>query len=339
MFETFASLIKFGCEGQPAMAETFEKAVMVPFQQVLAQDIEEFSPYVFQIFAQIVSLRPQPLPELYTMLYDGVVQADMWKRTGNIPALNSLLQAFVQKAPAIVGAKGLQPVLGIMHHLVGSKANDHEGLNLFSGLFTNIDAATLDAFLPQVFQIFMQRLMKGRTVKYTHALIKCLSTFISIHSASLFISKMEAAAQGCFQQIMEQVWLPETQKLQSLPERKACGYAMVKLLEDPQVQSNGVLWIAIFSAVMKLIEMPVEKAADDGEDIDFIHQDGYDTAYSKLHFANSSVDVTEKLPDTRQALVSAKDNMAKCMPMIQTLPPDAQTKLSEYFQAAGVRFP
>ena len=88
---------------------------------------------------------------------------------------------------------------------------------------------------------------------------------------------------------------------------------------------------------MKLIEMPVEDKGVD-QDEDFLHQEGYDNTYCKLHFANPASDLASKLPDTRTALVQAKDSLTKGMPAIQQqLPGDAQAKLGEYFQQAGVR--
>ena len=337
MFETVASLIKFGCEADPALAAQFEAVVMPPFQDVLAKDIEEFAPYVFQIFAQIISLRPQPLPEMYSALYQGILNAELWKRSGNVPALNALLRTFVTKGPEIVTNGRLEPVLGVMQQLVGSKANDHEGLALFSVLFESIPMATLDAFLGQVFNIFLMRLMKSRTTKFTHALMKTCSLFVCMHGPRIFNEKLDSVQPGCFNQILSNIWLPEVQKLQSLAERKACGCAMVKMLEDSTIQANQDLWIKILSAVMKLIELPVEEAAADGDE-DFLHQEGYDNTYCKLHFAAETVDMATKLPDTRTALVQARESLMKGMPAIQTqLPPDAQAKLGEYFQVAGLR--
>jgi exportin-2 (importin alpha re-exporter) len=295
------------------------------------------TPSALQIFAQIISLRPQPLPEMYSALYQGILNAELWKRSGNVPALNTLLRTFVAKGPEIVTQGRLEPVLGVMQNLIGSKANDHEGLELFSVLFESIPMATLDAFLTQVFNIFLMRLMKSRTTKYTHALMKTCSLFVCLHGAQIFVAKLDSVQPGCFNQIFTNIWLPEVQKLQSTSERKAVGCAMVKMLEEPAIQANPEMWIQILTAVMKLIELPVEEATADGDE-DFLHQEGYDNTYCKLHFATERADMAAKLPDTRTALVQAQAALQKGMPMIQQkMPQDAQAKLGEYFQVAGIR--
>ena len=77
---------------------------MEPFKQVLVADVDEFTPYVFQIFSQILELRTPPLPELYSPLFGGILTATLWERQGNVPALNLLLVAFIRKAPELVTA-------------------------------------------------------------------------------------------------------------------------------------------------------------------------------------------------------------------------------------------
>lgn len=337
LFEAVASLIKFGCQANPAMAEKFEAVVMPPFQKVLERDIEEFAPYVFQIFSLIIALRPQPLPELYSHLYQGILNAELWKRSGNVPALNTLLRTYVQKAPQVVIAGRLDPVLGIMQTLVTSKMNDHEGMHLFSVLFENIPMQQLEQYLTPCFTIFLTRLMKSRTVKFTHAMLKTFSLFICMHGTSVFIQRLEGVQAGMFQQILGSIWLTEVQKIQNFAQRKACGCALIKMLEEPSLQSNPDVWIKILGAVMKLIELPAEEPTDDG-DIDFVHEEGYENSYCKLHFADQGGDLADKLPSIKDALVRAKDSLVKGMPMIQQqLPPDAQSKLNEYFQVAGIR--
>jgi len=303
----------------------------------LAREIEEFTPYVFQIIAQLLALRPLPLPEIYPALYQGIIKAENWKKSGNVPALNMLLRTYVLKAPEVVTQSGIEPVLGIMQMLIGSKMNDHEGLQLFAVLFEHIPLPTLEKYLVTIFGIFMQRLTSSPTVKYKHALLKSLSLFVCVHGVQAFAQKLDQLQPGAFNQMIPGVWLPEVQKINNPNDRKAVGCALVKMLEDPTVQQNNQLWMEILKSVLMLIEKPAEKGADDG-DMDFVHEEGYDNAYSKLHFANTSVDLTTTLPDMRQALVQARESLMKGMPMIQQgLPADAQSKLQGYFQTAGVR--
>ena len=71
---------------------------------------QEFHPYVFQIFAQLIDLRPPPLPPLYLQLFKPLLAPLFWERPGNVPALTRLLRAYLAKASAEILQQGLLEV-------------------------------------------------------------------------------------------------------------------------------------------------------------------------------------------------------------------------------------
>ena len=46
-------LRRYGCEADPGAVSQYEARLFPPFQVVLSEDVQEFHPYVFQIFAQV----------------------------------------------------------------------------------------------------------------------------------------------------------------------------------------------------------------------------------------------------------------------------------------------
>lgn len=62
----------------------------------LTPALQEFHPYVFQIFAQLIELRPVvpgvPLPAVYMAIFGPLLTPVYWERSGNVPALTRLLQ-------------------------------------------------------------------------------------------------------------------------------------------------------------------------------------------------------------------------------------------------------
>ncbi len=67
---------------------------------------QEFHPYVFQIFAQLIELRPAPLPAMYMGIFPPLLSPVFWERHGNVPALVRLLRAYMAKAAAEIVAQG-----------------------------------------------------------------------------------------------------------------------------------------------------------------------------------------------------------------------------------------
>ena len=61
---------------------------------------------MFQVFAQLIELRPAPLPGLYLHMFPGLLSPTFWERPGNIPALVRLLQAYLAKGGEAVVQNG-----------------------------------------------------------------------------------------------------------------------------------------------------------------------------------------------------------------------------------------
>ena len=57
MFEAIAALVRSLCAASAAAVDAFEAMLFPPFQYVLQKDVSEFSPYVFQILAQLLECR------------------------------------------------------------------------------------------------------------------------------------------------------------------------------------------------------------------------------------------------------------------------------------------
>lgn len=102
MFETVASLIQSTVKqqaaagaGQASLLPQFEPLLFPIFQAVLVEDLEDFAPYVFQVLAQLIEAYAPPLPPMYTQVFPPLLNPVLWERSGNVPALVRLLQAFL----------------------------------------------------------------------------------------------------------------------------------------------------------------------------------------------------------------------------------------------------
>ena len=69
---------------------------------------------MFQIFAQLIELRPAPLPATYMAIFRPLLAPVFWERPGNIPALTRLLQAYCAKAMAEITQQGLLEVICLL---------------------------------------------------------------------------------------------------------------------------------------------------------------------------------------------------------------------------------
>lgn len=136
-FESVSALIRFVCEASPAALPTFEKALFGPAEVILAQDITEFIPYIFQILAQLLELHaPTDLPNEYQALLGPLLSAQLWEQRGNVPALARLWKALLMRGASMVVANGqVEALLGIFQRLIGSKINDVFAFELVQAMY------------------------------------------------------------------------------------------------------------------------------------------------------------------------------------------------------------
>lgn len=78
-----------------------------PFLSTLA----EFLPYVFQVMSLLLEIHSNSIPSSYMALFPHLLQPALWERTGNIPPLVRLLQAYLEKGGATIAASAADKIV------------------------------------------------------------------------------------------------------------------------------------------------------------------------------------------------------------------------------------
>lgn len=110
-------MIRSSVASNPAILEQFEQLLFPVFTPIFTNDVAgtvdlllgnifeicplEFVPYVLQIIGFLLESRPSgssSIPDAYRALFNSIISPTFWDRTGNIPALSRLLQAYIEKA-------------------------------------------------------------------------------------------------------------------------------------------------------------------------------------------------------------------------------------------------
>jgi len=74
------------------------KIEMIIFEKFLFF-VLEFVPYVLQIIGFLLESHSTGLiPDTYRSLFQSILNPSFWDRSGNIPALSRLLQAYIEKS-------------------------------------------------------------------------------------------------------------------------------------------------------------------------------------------------------------------------------------------------
>eukprot|EP00903_Cladosiphon_okamuranus_P009495 g9047.t1 len=353
LFESIAVLVQQCLKNDPRTATMLEGTLFPPFQQVLANDVVEFMPYVFQIFSQLLELRPAgEFSDGYKGLFAPLLTPAVWERKGNVPAVTRLLQAYLkQNAVAVVEWGHMNGVLGIFQKLLSSRANEAYAFELLGTIVMNLEQAHLQASLPTIFLLLLRRLTSNRTVKYVRFLTIFLSTFIVKYGVAAFEACLQQQEAGMVTKILAQVWIPNfSNRLVLSPvERKVQVVGMAKLMgESQEVKQSPTLWPGLLVCIMEtLVPEDASKTKDEVEGQDDNDEDeiSFDSAFSKLRMTGTGAQdpVPEVASETAFLAKSLAELCAsqpgKYPPMIAAAlaeRPSGQKALQGYLAQAGV---
>jgi exportin-2 (importin alpha re-exporter) len=301
MFESIAVLVRSVCSKQPEATSSFEGLLFPPFQIVLQLDVSEFTPYVFQVLAQLLEYRPRGsgLGEAYTMLLIPLLTSAPWERIGNVPALVRLIGAYLGKAgPELVAGGHLGPMLGIFQKLLSLKSTEVSAHDLLSSLILYVP---LEAFQPKfktLFELILTRLQDGKSPRYVRLATHFFALFIGKFGVQLFFNVFNSIQPGLGSVVISQVWAPRLQsEMPARMEAKVQIVGLTRLLCDtPALLSDSnsqQVWSNMVAMVVSMLTSAGTSFVDasaGGNDALTEGDISYDSAYSILHFASKPVD-------------------------------------------------
>jgi exportin-2 (importin alpha re-exporter) len=355
LFETLAAIIRSACTPNRAAIIPLEGFLFPVFQTILQLDVVEFAPYVFQLLSLMIELSPVPISQAYLSIFQPLLSHVLWERSGNIPALVRLLQAFTRKSPSVItSGNHLTAVLGIFQKLIASSMNDHEGFYILESIVEYLKLEEFDNYLSTIFTLIFTRLTHNKTIKFIKSLLIFLSLFVAKHGPSIVIKKIDALQPRLFAMVLESLWIPNVGKVNGVIERKMCCMAMTKLLtECPETLTEYfALWPRILIAILAVIELPEDEGAptdmtEEYADVDITGgvSPAYTGSYSHLIYASKQdVDPFPRI-DPKTFLAHSLHNLSlqhpgKIVQVVQAnIPPEALAALTAYFKLAAIPEP
>ena len=347
LFESICCVIRYSCKISPDLSTKFEELLFPIVENIFVRDVSEFLPYVFQLLSLLLEIRPLPIPPAYMTIYPHLLVPLLWERSGNVPALVRLLQAFIERAPneLPMGDKFMN-LLGVFQKLIASKSNDHEGFYLLGSLVEHVNPETIMPHYKDIFILLFQRLHSSKTTKYSKGLIIFLSLFAGKRGGPLLFKIVDSIQPKLFRMLLEKVIVTDVQKVGGQTERKICAIGITKLLtETPDMLTDEYIdqWIPLLQVLISIFELPEDSSTPDDEHfIDIEDTPGYQTAFSQLIMAGlKDYDpFGPVVPKTNlaQSLHKLSSQVPGKIPRMITsgLSPEATIFLQSYLQQAGV---
>lgn len=289
-FESLGALIRYVGPVQP---DKVESNLFPVFMEVLQGNVEEFTPYVFQLFAAMVATSPSTsLSSNFQQLVQPVLVPSMWDSRGNVPALTRLLCNIIPRGAAqIAAANQTEAILVIFQKLVSSKAYETHAMDLIETVVTSFPAAALEHYWVPMFQLMFTRLSNTKTENFTLRFVRFYH-LISAHvdkglGADFFIATADKVQKDVFTPIYTGIILPDTQKISRPFDRKTAVISLTHTLADSQAfvdrySKRG--WTITCQALLKLlINPPLPPAADDTIEDRDVDELGFGAAFTPLN--------------------------------------------------------
>ncbi|EME85352.1 uncharacterized protein MYCFIDRAFT_72444 [Pseudocercospora fijiensis CIRAD86] len=290
-FESIGATIRFGGPVQP---DKIEQSLFPVFMEVLQGSVEEFTPYIFQLYAQIVATNTSPtLSNNFQQLVAPVLTPSMWESKGNVPALTRLLTTMIPKgAEQMAAANQTQAILIIFQKLVGSKAYEGHAMDLIEEVVKNFSSTALESYWVEILKLMFYRLQNSKNEHFTLRFVRFYHLVSALQDkglgADFFIAVSDKVQDNVFTPVYTSIILPDTQKLARPYDRKTACISLTRTLADSQAFADRYAkrgWTITCEALLKLlINPPLPPAADDNviEDRD-VDELGFGAAFTQLN--------------------------------------------------------
>ncbi|KAL8990668.1 MAG: hypothetical protein Q9177_000733 [Variospora cf. flavescens] len=272
-FEALGAFIRFAAPSQP---EKLENGLYPIFGNILQNDVQEFVPYVFQLFAALLEANPAgTLTTYYISLVQPILSLELWASKGNVPALVRLLSSLIARGASQIAESGqLQSILVIFQSLIATRTNEIHGFELLESIVAHFTPSAIDPYFITILQLLFTRLQNSKTDAFTSRFVRLYHSVSARVDRGLgadwFISHANRVQDGIYVQLYLSIILPDTQKLVRPLDRKIAVISLCKTVTDSSAFAEKYKkgWGFTCEALLKLLENPPILATTDDTVVD-----------------------------------------------------------------------
>ncbi|KAF8733712.1 hypothetical protein HU200_014558 [Digitaria exilis] len=315
LFEALSAVIGRTGEQDPALLPAFEASLFPVLQRILVEDISEFWPYAFQIFAQLVNLSRPPLSQNYMQLFGVLLSNTTWDRPPCVPALVRLLRAFLRKIPNELNQEGRLPsILAISRSLLSRSSTEDSAFYMLNTLVENVGLDIMNPYISEIWSALFTRLQTRQAVKFVNSLVVFMSLVLVKYGSGVLVSSIDTIQPNLFTQILNRFWIPNVKLIRGALEVKLTAVSSTKLLCESAVLLDAAAaqwWGKLLDSIVTLLSRTNQDGApqeqNDGSDVvDIQKTSGYSVSFVRLQYAGKSEDdLLKEVNDPKQFLVTS----------------------------------
>ncbi|KAJ8119394.1 hypothetical protein ONZ43_g3645 [Nemania bipapillata] len=247
-FEALGAVVSCG---SPTGTSKLEDRLWEPLNLIITEDVNEFMPYVFQLFAKLLELNPSgALPNHYQAL---------------VPPLMA--------TQYIVTENQVQPILGIFQGLLRGKKTEQNAFDLLESVVSSIPRASLEPYFKSILELLFTKLQsnpsdsfKLRFVRFYHLISAKPEAGLG---ADFFVSQVDLVQNNLFTQIYLTIILPTSGQLVRPVDRKAAVISFAKSMGDSSAFAQRYVkgWRFTCEAMLNMLMNPPKVTMGTGDEV------------------------------------------------------------------------
>ena len=312
LFESIAALLKFGYESQKCTVEQLEAAVNPAFEFILQKYIVEFVPYVLQIMAQTLQMRKQGgIPPHFQTILPGIMSPVIWEHRANIPALVTLLEAYlIRGADQMLSSdEQIDQLFRIFDKLIKQKSTEDLSFELMRCVVSFCAFDRIQAKLTGMLQTSLMKYSQTKNPSLAQSLVTFIGVLMAKRGPAACAQCCESIQPGMFLKIVLQIMIPNLGKITDQYAKKAIAVGFTRLLCEFQQNLDEQTWSQICVAQVQFLEdrsassngnLPDESQLTRvNEALEQMAEAGHSTAFARLAFARdeSANDMLSEIRD------------------------------------------
>ncbi|KAK3365874.1 CAS/CSE protein [Lasiosphaeria ovina] len=272
-FEAIGALVRFCSTSSKIKLLDY---LLKPFVEILTEDVSEFVPYVFQIFAALLELDPSTtIPADFKVLIDGVLAPAPWETRGNVPPLARFISAVIPKTKKeLLEGQKLEPILTIFQNLLASKKTEQNAFDILEAVTGTFTGDVLAPFFKVIVTLVFSKLQSNPTDSYKSRVARFYH-LVSARAgepglgADFFIKHAEDIQANVFTPFYLTVILPTTSQFARPVDRKLGVISYTKTLCDSEAFAGRYMkgWGFTCNHLLDLLKNPPKVAAGFGDEI------------------------------------------------------------------------
>jgi exportin-2 (importin alpha re-exporter) len=292
LFEAIATIMKVAVVQDCAQVE---QSLIPVCNFILANQVSDFMPYTFQILALMLE-STSSVQEIYKQIFSGIMTAELWRATANVPGLIRLLSAYFARHSVMreLLVSNLEGILQRFQFVLSHRRLESYAFDLLSALFRLVPVDLYEPRFKDLVQVLLTKIHQKKTPKLMKDFSLTLSVFVHASQDHRLCTTFSSIQPGLVTNVLQHIWFPSVGALKAISEKKIAGLAVARLLSYPEVAQNPALFQLGCETLTALLSVGGADTGDDDDDEPDEMAQEYEVAFAKL---NSTDTAASRFPD------------------------------------------